>query len=421
MSSFRSRCCRSFSSPPAGRASTRGGRPDDHAGVARSAVAAQHGRVRERRLPEPVQGVEPGAHGRRRASEGRSLWNHYFLGGATAKLYYADGSRDGPKAYIFDTGNRDVRTEGMSYGMMISRADEQARSSTRPISPGSATAGNEVGPRLAARTARSTTSRPCSSPPIAGATDRHLQLRGRGEPILNAMLHKQDINGGVVNGVTDMFDHVEQQVVFVPYFGSATHTDPSYHLPAFYELWGRWAQGERAAGGGSSVLAGRGRQEPPVLRLDHAPGDGAQPRLRRVRRHRERRRVRRQRLTRRFPVRCLANGGQLGGRLRVVGGGSQPDRADRSAAGLLPEQGLTTYGNQYTLDGTALSTTHSLGLVASNGAASLAASDVRAWDFVSALWSTTPASATTATTTGCCSSWRPCTRAASSASGSNGR
>jgi hypothetical protein len=29
--------------------------------------------------------------------------------------------------------------------------------------------------------------------------------------------------------------------------------------------------------------------------------------------------------------------------------------------------------------------------VASNGAASLAASDVRAWDFVSALWSTTPA------------------------------
>ncbi|MCQ2198382.1 MAG: glycosyl hydrolase family 8 [Paludibacteraceae bacterium] len=42
------------------------------------------------------------------------LWNHYFVG--SNKVYFEknDGS-----AYILDTGNNDVRSEGMSYGMMI--------------------------------------------------------------------------------------------------------------------------------------------------------------------------------------------------------------------------------------------------------------------------------------------------------------
>ena len=38
-----------------------------------------------------------------------------------------------------------------------------------------------------------------------------------------------------------LFDKTEKQVVFVPYATSATKTDPSYHLPAFYRLWAEWA------------------------------------------------------------------------------------------------------------------------------------------------------------------------------------
>ncbi len=41
------------------------------------------------------------------------LWDHYFKG--SNKVYYDKGS----EAYILDTGNNDVRSEGMSYGMMI--------------------------------------------------------------------------------------------------------------------------------------------------------------------------------------------------------------------------------------------------------------------------------------------------------------
>jgi len=43
------------------------------------------------------------------------LWNHYFKGNDNQKVYYDQGS----EAYILDTGNNDVRSEGMSYGMMI--------------------------------------------------------------------------------------------------------------------------------------------------------------------------------------------------------------------------------------------------------------------------------------------------------------
>lgn len=43
------------------------------------------------------------------------LWNHYFVN-ENNKVYYDRGNGE---AYIYDTGSEDVRSEGMSYGMMI--------------------------------------------------------------------------------------------------------------------------------------------------------------------------------------------------------------------------------------------------------------------------------------------------------------
>jgi len=45
--------------------------------------------------------------------------------------------------------------------------------------------------------------------------------------VLSAMLHKENMTGGKVNGVTNMFDRVLKHPVFNPYYGSATHTNPS--------------------------------------------------------------------------------------------------------------------------------------------------------------------------------------------------
>ncbi|MCF0216794.1 MAG: glycoside hydrolase, partial [Fibrobacteraceae bacterium] len=44
-----------------------------------------------------------------------ALWNHYFKGDNNSKVYYDNGN----EAYIKDINNNDVRSEGMSYGMMI--------------------------------------------------------------------------------------------------------------------------------------------------------------------------------------------------------------------------------------------------------------------------------------------------------------
>jgi len=58
------------------------------------------------------------------------------------------------------------------------------------------------------------------------------------QALLHTMLHKGDGGGAVVG----MFNRAAKQVVFVPHDFGAGFTDPSYHLPAYYELWARWAK-----------------------------------------------------------------------------------------------------------------------------------------------------------------------------------
>jgi oligosaccharide reducing-end xylanase len=55
-------------------------------------------------------------------------------------------------------------------------------------------------------------------------------------------------------------------------------------------------------------------------------------------------------------------------------------------------QGISNYGNQFTLDGKPLSGDHSPGLVAMNAVAGLAATHPRSRQFVEALWNTPPPS-----------------------------
>jgi oligosaccharide reducing-end xylanase len=338
------------------------------------------------------------------------LWNHYFLGGATAKLYYANGTNaNGPKAYIYDTGNRDVRSEGMSYGMMISvQMDKKSHfdaiwnwAKTNMQYQGTEwdgyfawqcnTRGQKIGTTPASDGEEYFATALFFAAHRWGNGTGIYNYEAEANRILDTMLHKEDMNGGVLNGVTNIFNHTEKQVVFVPYFSSATHTDPSYHLPAFYELWGRWAQGYNGQQAADRQFwldaAATSRQffaatTHPVTGLnpDYAEFDGT------------------------------AKGDAFGDN------GTHDDfrfdawrtavnwsvdyawwAADTNEITLTNRlqafftgQGIATYGNQYTLDGTALSTTHSVGLVASNGAASLAASDAQAWDFVAALWNTGP-------------------------------
>lgn len=63
----------------------------------------------------------------------------------------------------------------------------------------------------------------------------------------------------------------------------------------------------------------------------------------------------------------------------------QREQSDRWLA-FFAAQGVTSYANQYSLDGKALSQDHSTGLVAMNAVAALAATHERRKEFVQALW-----------------------------------
>src|SRR5262245_61963712 len=51
-----------------------------------------------------------------------AAWNQLFYGDDNLERVYYPVGED--MAYITDIGNGDVRTEGMSYGMMIARSEE---------------------------------------------------------------------------------------------------------------------------------------------------------------------------------------------------------------------------------------------------------------------------------------------------------
>jgi endo-1,4-beta-D-glucanase Y len=339
-----------------------------------------------------------------------ALWNHYFAGGNTAKVYYADGTNaNGPKAYIYDTWNRDVRSEGMSYGMMIA-VQMNKKAEFDAIWNWAKTNMQHQGTEWDGYFAwsvdvrgKKTNNAPASDGEEYFATAlffaAHRWGNGAGiynyeaeaNRILNTMLHKEDINGGVVNGVTNMFNRTQRQVVFTPYYSSATHTDPSYHLPAFYELWGRWAQGWngnqaadrqfwldaaqasrahfRAAANSVTGLT------PDYSEFDgRAKGDaygdtGTHDDFRYD--------------AWRTSVNWAVDHAWFAADTGAVG------RTNRLQA-FFQSKGIDSYGQLWELNGTLIDGNRGVGLIASNGAASLAASDPRAWLFVERLWKQAP-------------------------------
>lgn len=182
-----------------------------------------------------------------------AAWRHFFAGGDTQRVYYPVGD---DMAYIADVGNNDVRSEGMSYGMMIAvQLDKRAefdrlwkwaythmRHATGPrrgyfawqcnakgemLDPGSASDGEEWF-AMALLFAEHRWGRSSAEAPF--------NYGEQAQAILREMLYKS----GTAE-VTPIFNRAMLQVVFAPTPEASRFTDPSYHLPAFYELWARWA------------------------------------------------------------------------------------------------------------------------------------------------------------------------------------
>jgi len=349
-----------------------------------------------------------------------ALYGHYFGVGTTSKLYYADGSNsNGPKAYIYDTGNRDVRSEGMSYGMMIAvQLDKKAefdalwnwaksnmQHQTGPFAGYFAwqcnRQGNVIGDAPASDGEEYFATALFFASHRWGDASGIYDYSAEANRILNTMLHKEDMNGGVVGGVTNMFNRTYKQVVFTPYYSSAEHTDPSYHLPAFYELWGRWAEGYSFAGGtptpaerdadrqfwldaadASRTFFGWTTHPTTGLNPDYAYFTGEpHPDYQGGTEHMD---------FRYDAWRTAMN-------WAVDYNWWAADEIEKTLSNrvltFFYDQGIASYGNLYTLAGVELGSSHSLGLIATNAAAALAATNepsAHAQDFVQALWDAAP-------------------------------
>jgi oligosaccharide reducing-end xylanase len=185
-----------------------------------------------------------------------AAWNRLFVNGtADQKIYYEVANE---MAYILDTGNNDVRSEGMSYGMMMAVQMNKKTEFDRLWKWARTNMKNET---KAGKNQRGYFAWQCntdgSKKDPAAAPDGEfyfvtsllfasarwgdgsgiMNYRKEAMQILYDMLHR--FPDGTIDGyeARSMFNLTNFMTVFVPYGNSYTHTDPSYHLPAFYEIW----------------------------------------------------------------------------------------------------------------------------------------------------------------------------------------
>ncbi len=201
-----------------------------------------------------------------------AAYNQLFHGDAkTQAIAFAAGSNaNGPLMYVTDWANHDVRTEGMSYGMMIAVelnkkaefdaiwnwaktymfiSDPKAPSyqffawSCKTDGTHNAEGAAPDGESYFAMALLFASNR---WPGGKGIYDYHAEA----EALLTAMVHRAVITAPGKYGphsVGPMVNSDPPVILFVPEVSPHPFTDPSYHLPAFYDLWARWGPEEDRA------------------------------------------------------------------------------------------------------------------------------------------------------------------------------
>lgn len=177
---------------------------------------------------------------------------YYFYGKEEERVYYPVGEDMG---YICDTGNHDVRTEGMSYGMMLCVQLGMKEEFDRLWKWAKTYMWMETGwnEGYFAWSCATDGKKNADGPAPDGEEFFAMALffaahrwgNGTGiffyeqeaKELLRACLHK----GQKGRPGTPMWNLENHQILFVP---GIDFTDPSYHLPHFYELFALWAYEE---------------------------------------------------------------------------------------------------------------------------------------------------------------------------------
>jgi oligosaccharide reducing-end xylanase len=327
-------------------------------------------------------------------------------------VFPAGSNANGPLMYLTDWNNHDVRTEGMSYGMMIAvQLDKKAEfdalwnwamtymyigdpkhpsygyfswSCKTDGTPNEETPAPD-GEQYFAMALLFAGNR---WPGGHGIYDYHSEAL----KLLSAMRHRAVISGPTSRGPRTVGAEVSEEngmILFVPGVMPQPFTDPSYHLPAFYELWARWGPVEDRAFWAHAAEVSRAffvKATNPQTGLapDYANFDGT---------------------PRKAPYSSNSSNFAYDA-WRTASNWSvdwswwrkdpvEPQLSDRIQSFFL-SQGIDAYGPVYTLDGQPATPRkgsthedHAAGLVGTNAVAGLAATDkARAKQFTEALWNT---------------------------------
>ena len=343
----------------------------------------------------------------------KAAYKQLFHGDAQTEAiaFSAGKNANGPLMYVTDWANHDVRTEGMSYGMMITVQLNKKKEFnaiwnwaktymyiTDPKAPSyqffawSCKTDGTHNSEGAAPDGES-----YFAMALLFASNRWgdgkgiYDYRAEAETLLTAMVHRPVISAPGKQGqhtVGPMMNPDPPMILFVPEVSPEPFTDPSYHLPAFYELWAKWGpEADRAFWARTAEVSREFFVKTTHAQTGLAPSyanfDGT-PHINR------------------FP-----QSGQFGyDAWRTASNWavdwswwhkapSEQELSDRIQK-FFAEQGIDKYGPVYSLDGKDMGATpglthedHPAGLVGTNAVAGLAATDrERAKQFTEALWNT---------------------------------
>lgn len=326
----------------------------------------------------------------------KSVFESVFYG--PDKVYFEVGDS---MAYISDIKNHDVRTEGMSYGLMIAVQFDRKDIFDRLWRWGKKYMQHQEGllKGYFAWSCKTDGTRNAQGPASDGelyyvtslifASNRWGNSTGinylaEAQNILDCSMQKIGMER-----VAPLINLEHQLITFTPDPFGGRFTDPSYHVPAFYEVWARWAEDGR-----SEFWRACARKSREYLHKSIHPVTGLNPDYNNY-------------------------DGTLLGSKRVIGDAFRFDSwrvpmnialdyswacADRKwqqeygnkIQNFFYSQGIDSFVDQYNVDGTTVTELlgaggykklrHSLGLVATTAAVSLVCTHDKSREFVDRLW-----------------------------------
>jgi oligosaccharide reducing-end xylanase len=320
-------------------------------------------------------------------------------------LYFPASANDnGPMAYIFDVANNDVRSEGMSYGMMLAvQLDKKAEfdalwnwAKTYMSHDSLSHPANGYFSWSAKTDGTPNDEMPAPDGEEYFATSLYFaanrwgngsgiyDYKAEADRLLTDMRYRQIIVGQTVNGIRivgNMFDDESRLIRFSPVFEIRDYTDPSYHLPAFYELWARWGPEKDRQFWAQAADASRDffvkaahpatGLTPEYAEFDGSPwADSHNP------------------IAIHFATDSWRTAMNWSFDWEWWGKDTRQRELSNRIQAFFESKGIKNYGYQFTLDGKSFNNDHSPGLVAANTAAGLAATHPRAMQFVEDFWRT---------------------------------